>query len=341
QQTPPAGGGGGGTTPPPGGGGGPAAPTLLRVEVVPGSRGHFPRIPGTGTGTHWVGAASATAPKPIVEAVFSSPVSSTDPAVAGLTWSGPDVTPNAGNILQAEVGRMAGRRLVTATLGGTSASTTLWSVFAKITTTAGPTPTFSTTATSARPGGNVSFQAQIFPASILTAADRPNLAGGNDTDPPGGNHWTGDPLADGADHHWDFSRKMRTRFLNPSGIPGASLQVPGGLLARFLTDRPAAYPAAWEEGNDDRSPNDENNDPYTAAMTATDPPGFNFSNAAGANGDTVEIRLHFLEFVRLELSRAWWVISSMFPWRVHMRLRKDAGAWVNNGTDAASDNSGF
>jgi len=76
-------------------------------------------------------------------------------------------------------------------------------------------------------------------------------------------------------------------------------------------------------------------------MTSNDGPGLQISHAGGANGDTFERRLHFFEFVRLELARAWWVISHMFPWRVHMRVRKDAGRWVNNGTDAAADNAGF
>ncbi len=323
-------------------GGGVSPPVrVLRVEVVPPSRGHFPQIAGTGAGTHWVGVASTTAPKPIVRAVVSPSVAPTDPAVAGLVWSGPGVTPDPSNPLQAEVDRTAARRRVRATLGTSSASTTLWSVFATISATNGPAPTFSSDAAGARPGGNADFSATIFPGTILTDPDRPDLDGANDTDPPGGNHWTGAPLSDGADHHWDFSRKMRTKVINPAGIADAAWARPGGLVPTFLANRPAAYPTPWEEGNDDRSTGDETNEPATSAMTSTDDPGFTFIHAAGADGDTFEVRMHFLEFVRLELDHAWWVPSHMSPWRVHLRIRRDAGRWVDDGTDAAADNSGF
>jgi len=325
------------------GGPGAGAPRLLRVEVVPAHRRHFPRIPGTGTGTHWVGVASATAPKPVVRAVFDPAVSPGDPTVVGLAWSGPDVVASPGNPLEAEVGRMAGRRRVTATLGTDSASTTLWAVFARVNFTAGPTPTFSSTAVRARAGATVDFDATIFPNSLLTAADRPRLDGGNDTPPPGGAHpASGDPLSGGADHHWDFSRKSRTRLINPSAIVLATLVAPGDTHAgNIFANAPWGYPAAWEEGNDDRSTNDENNDPYAGTMTSRDRVNLLLAHAGGADGDTFERRLHFFEFVRLEINRTWWVVSRMIPWRVHQRYRKAAGRWVNDGTDAQPDNAGF
>jgi hypothetical protein len=322
---------------------GPASPVrLLRVEVHPDHRGHFPQIPGTGAGSHWVGVASDTARKPIVRAVLDPAVPAGDPRVAGLTWSGSGVTPDAGNPLEAEVDRMAGRRRVTGTLNGTSRSTTVWAVFARIQTTAGPTPDFTPNAAWGRPGATVDFSAKIFPNSITTDADHPRLDGGRDTPPPGGTHPINlGALAGGADHHWDFSRKSRCRVLNPSGIALPTLVMPGGDLANLFANAPWGYPARWEEGNDDSGTTDENNDPYAGAMTSTDTPGMRFNNAGGVDGDTFEIRLHFFEFVRLELARAWWVISHLFPWRVHMRARKAAGHWVDDGTTAASDNAGF
>ena len=321
----------------------PAPVRLLRVEVHPDHRGHFPQIPGTGVGTHWVGVASATARKPVVQAVVDPAAPATDPRVAGLTWAGPDVTPDPGNPLRAEVDRLAGERRVTATLGGVSASTTVWAVFARVRATAGPTRTFAASATAASPGATASFDATIFPGSILTAADRPRLDGANATPPPGGTSpATGNALAGGADHHWDFSRKSRDRILNPSGIPLASLIVPGDTgMATIFANAPWGYPARWEEGNDDSGTGDETNDPYGGTMTSVDTPVDNLSHAGGADGDTFEERAHFLEFVRLELARTWWVVSNMFPWRVHMRVRKAAGRWVDNGTTAAADNAGF
>jgi hypothetical protein len=318
-------------------------PVLQRVEVASASRDHFAQVPGTGAGTHWVSVASRTAEKPKVLAVVTPAVSPTDSSVAGLIWTGQDVTPNPANPLEAEVERTAGRRQVTATLGGVSESTTLWSVFATIRATTGPNDTFNANATRARPGAEADFEATIHPASILTDADRPRLDGPNDSDPPGGTHIpTGNPLAGGADHHWDFSRKSRTRLINPNGIPLNSLVVPGDTAAaNILNNAPWDYPSTWEEGNDDASPLDENNDPYAGPMTSHDGPGLLISHSGGADGDTFERRLHFREFVRLEINRRWWVISHHFPWRVHMRVQKVGGRWENNGTDAAADNSGF
>jgi hypothetical protein len=335
----------GGGAPPDPAGPGPTPPPVrvLRVEVHPDHRGHFPRIPGTGAGSHWVGVASDSARKPIVQAVVDPAVPPTDPAVAGIVWSGADVTPDPSNPLQVEVDRLAGRRHITATLNGASASTTVWAVFARIRTTAGPAPASSSNAARARPGGTADFDATIHPASILTAADRPALDGANDTPAPGGTHVpSGATLGGGANHHWDFSRKSRVRLINPAAIPVANMVVPGDTAAaNIFAAAPWGYPATWEEGNDDASPNDENNDPYAGPMTSTDRPGVQLSHAGGADGDTFEIRVHFLEFVRLELARSWWVISHMFPWRVHMRVRKDAGRWVDNATEAEPDNAGF
>lgn len=322
----------------------PAVPlTVLRVEVEPGSRDQFSQVPGTGPGTHWVGVASTTAKKPKVRAVLDSAVPATDPRVAGLTWSGPDVTPDPADPLQAEVGRTAGQRQVTATLGGSSASTALWAVFAQIKTTGGPSPSFSSNATAASPGGSINLQATILPNSILTAADHPRLEGPNDTAPPGGvSQATGNPLSGGADHHWDFSRKSRDRVVNPSGIPLGNFIVPGDTgMTTIFGNVPWAYPATWEEGNDDSSTGDETNNPYASPMTSTDRPVDNLLHSAGANGDTFEDHAQFLEFVRLEINKRWWVISAHFPWRVHMKVQKAGGRWVNNGTDTAADNAGF
>jgi hypothetical protein len=107
--------------------------------------------------------------KPVVAAVLDPAVAAGDPRVAGLTWSGPGVTPT-GNPLEAEVDRTAGERRVTATLDGVSASTTLWSVFAVIRASYGPLPFWIPNRQLPDQlvvGGRVEFEATIFPASIL------------------------------------------------------------------------------------------------------------------------------------------------------------------------------
>jgi hypothetical protein len=316
---------------------------VVRVEVRRDHRGHFPQVPGTGAGTHWVGVASSTAATPVVQAVVAPPVPGTDPGVAGLTWSGTDVISDPANPLEAQVSRAsAGKREVTATLGTSSARTTLWAVFANIRATSGPSPTFASDAAAAFPGATVKFAADIFPASIL-AGDRPKLDGPNDTPPPGGvSPATGNPLSGGADHHWDFSRKSREKIINPNGIPLASMTLPGDAdMARFFANAPWDYPVRWEEGNDDSSTDDETNDPYGPGMTSKDSPTDALAHTGGSDGDTFEDRIQFQEFVRLELDKTWWVISHMFPWRFHGRVRKVAGSWVNNATSAAPDNAGW
>ena len=198
----------------------------------------------------------------------------------------------------------AGKREVTATLGASSARTTLWAVFAKIRTTSGPSPTFASDPTAAFPDATVNFAADIFPASILTG-DRPRLDGPKDTPPPGSTSpATGDPLSGGADHRWDFFRKSRVKMINTSGIPLASMTRPGdAVMARIFANAPWDYPVRWEEGNDDRSTGDETNDPYGGGMTSSDPPTDAFAHASGSDGDTFEDRTHFQEFVRLELDK--------------------------------------
>jgi hypothetical protein len=42
-----------------------------------------------------------------------------------------------------------------------------------------------------------------------------------------------------------------------------------------------------------------------------------------------ELRINFMEFVRLEIARTWWVVSHPFPWRVKLRLLKEPGRWRN------------
>jgi len=65
------------------------------------------------------------------------------------------------------------------------------------------------------------------------------------------------------------------------------------------------------------------------------------THAKGANGDTVEWRLHFIEFTRLELNGTWYRISDDFPWRLHIKMKKVAGKWTNDGSSKAKNNAGF
>jgi hypothetical protein len=201
------------------------------------------------------------------------------------------------------------------------------------------------------------FKHTIKPSTIITLADRPDLSGANTSPAPpaaGLNH-RGNPLTGGVNRKWDSSRKIRKKTLNPNGValPGhASFHGnfhnypsmadgdgrPGGAGAVSFTDWLVA-------GNDDAGVGDEDNDPYTAPhsriLWGIDTPTRFIEHTAGANGNTVEWRLHFLEFTRLEIKGKWYLISNYFPWRVHYKLKKESGKWKNNGSHKATDNTGF
>jgi len=184
--------------------------------------------------------------------------------------------------------------------------------------------------------GGYSFENPIQPSSIITEQERPDLSGGNATLVPGGNHWTGAPLSGGADKKWDTSRQMRTNLINPAGIAGAQFTQPapvGGVT----------YPQDRVEGNDDRSTGDENNDPYSngSKLNGFDQPGLGISHAAGSNGDTVEWRLHFREFNRLEINKKWFRISDDFLWRMHFKMKKANGQWDNDQSVKELNNAGW
>ncbi|MBK8538394.1 MAG: hypothetical protein IPL59_26965 [Candidatus Competibacteraceae bacterium] len=98
-------------------------------------------------------------------------------------------------------------------------------------------------------------------------------------------------------------------------------------------------------GNDDAGVLDENNDPYTAPnigkLLGSDTPSRGILHSSGANGNTVEWRIHFMEFTRLEINRKWYLISDYIPWRVHYKLKKESGKWKDNASNKATNNNGF
>lgn len=201
------------------------------------------------------------------------------------------------------------------------------------------------------------FTHTIKPATLITAVDRPDLSGANTTSvpPAGGKNYAGNALSGGATKKWDSSRRIRQKTLNPSSValPGdASFHDnfhnfpsvsdgdgrPGGAGAISFRDWLVA-------GNDDAGVGDEDNNPYTAPHTGKlwgiDTPSRGILHSAGADGNTVEWRLHFQEFARLEINGKWYLISDFYPWRVHYKLKKVSGKWKDNGSSRATDNNGF
>ena len=277
-----------------------------------------------------------------MRAVLDTPIPETDPQVAGLTWEsdppgavGPGTGPLHG-VLDVPTAR---KRVVRAVLGASHAEMTLWGVFVQV-STAGPTSPPTAVRQPARldVSTHIDFTGRIFPASIITDADRPDLAGANTVNPTGTNI-CGNALAGGMDHRWDMSRQRRLNNLDPAGLlPAIGVAAPPACL-----DTAGAFPAAPESGNDDSSTADENNDPYAGGgvITSHDDPIRNYPDTVGADGDTLEQRLQFREFARLEFHRTIWTVSHFSPWRIHYRIRKVAGQWQDNGSTATADNAGF
>ena len=199
------------------------------------------------------------------------------------------------------------------------------------------------------------FTHAIKPSEIITASDRPDLSGVNATAPSTGLNYKGDSLAGGANKKWDNSRQIRQKTLNPSGValPGDASFHGNFLDFPSMTDgdgRPGgagniSFRDLLVAGNDDAGVLDENNDPYTAPnigkLLGSDTPSRGILHSSGANGNTVEWRIHFMEFTRLEINRKWYLISDYIPWRVHYKLKKESGKWKDNASNKATNNNGF
>jgi hypothetical protein len=257
-----------------------------------------------------------------------------------ISWTG--ATQDSTNRLKATVSKeSAGKTVVTIRVGGqTAKELRVWVVWATISSTdiaiAYREPVSTVNGTGASVTGGYNFTHTIQPASIITDADRPNLSGSNTVAPPGGSHWTGNPLSGGADKKWDNSRQMRTKWLLPSGLSPSDFSSPP--LPNGIT-----YPTNEVEGNDDRGTGDETNDPYanSSKLTGSDTTNLPVAHSKGSDGNTIELRLHFREFTRLEIQGTWHRISDYYLWRIHIKLQKSSGKWVNNGTDKALNNDGF
>jgi hypothetical protein len=275
-----------------------------------------------------------------------------------FTWEG--ATPVPGSPHKATVSRMTpGRfrvKIKNKSTGKIEDELNVWIVWADITASDAPND-IGDKGTFFLVKMGYEFEHTIKPSEIITAPDRPNLAGANTTavPPASGLNYKGDSLVGGADKKWDSSRKIRQKTINPNGVslPGdASFHGnfhdfpsmsdgdgrPGGAGAISFRDLLVA-------GNDDAGVGDEDNDPYSAPhvgkLWGIDTPTRGVLHSAGANGNTVEWRLHFMEFARLEINGKWYLISDYFPWRVHYKLKKESGKWKNDGSNKATDNNGF
>jgi outer membrane protein OmpA-like peptidoglycan-associated protein len=236
--------------------------------------------------------------------------------------------------------------------GAVQRSAVVWVIWSNITVTATRAVTTTSTAIDRAVTAGIDHRFTITPATIITAADRPVLEGPKTAPTPGAalrHVVSNNVLNGGALHKWDASRQIRVKVLNPRLYTVAQL-VP--ITGHFWTGQPTAstipenYPANDALGNDDGGVGDpEDNDPYTApdvgAVTGTDDPQMVMPHATGADGDSFEMRLHFREFMRVNLNNRWFRCSDFSLWRMHARFLRVAGAWTNNASTFAQDNAGF
>jgi peptidoglycan hydrolase-like protein with peptidoglycan-binding domain len=300
----------------------------------PGAGGpHFVSVAGRTGDEHMIVEAStnrALNPGEMINWTF-------DPAAGGAV--------DAGNPARALVSRRRATRVrVTATHGASSRSLTLWAIFARVRTVSGPTITFSPPAPP-RPGcgapgtlcvnAPVNFDAEIFPRSLVTSVDRPSFARAP-VAPPGATNACGLALAGGINGRFDMSRQINRAMVDPAGLRAGCMFVA------------VPFPTNNAEGNDDTNVADEKNDPFAAGVIATtgravaagflgsfDRPSFIMRHTMGVAGDTIERRVRFREFARLEYHNTWFSISNVQPWFATFRLQKNAaGLWVDNGSVA-------
>ncbi|MGD8500435.1 MAG: hypothetical protein PVJ86_07290, partial [Phycisphaerales bacterium] len=218
------------------------------------------------------------------------------------------------------------------------------------------------------------FYFTISPSTIIDDSDRPELSTGAPASPPdvpAGETTVahcGIGLGGGVNAKWDESRQRRHKLINPDSISFAnSFYNCGCGCGQQFWENWLEYPQDKSftdsdvTGNDDRGTADEDNDPYDAVdhgkVRGRDQPTPSIRHAEGAVGNTVDLRLHFLEFARLELGGSWYQISAYEPWRLHAKLKKADEAvdnidynsdgdkldkvWIDDGSSTATDNSGW
>jgi outer membrane protein OmpA-like peptidoglycan-associated protein len=224
----------------------------------------------------------------------------------------------------------------------------IWSTF-RVTCTRQPSVVPFPRMVGIRAGIDHTFR--VDPQQIITDADRPALDGPPTAAVPGAalRHLaSGSLLGGGAAKKWDASRQVRVRVLNPRLYPVPQLP-PIDPLGHMWNGQPIAntipenYPANNALGNDDSNTCDETNNPYEncGLVTSIDNPTIPMRNATGADGDTFELRIHFREFLRVNLGTTWYRASDFSLWRFHPRFRRAGGVWTNNASTFAQDNAGF
>jgi hypothetical protein len=290
----------------------PGDPTTHEIpSVLPGAdlpRQHFVTVRQTGSGQDKMRLQVQIEPN-------------TDAARQCITWEGAEADP--GNHLVGLVPRTAAlRRPVQVQVGDRTCKRLMaWVIWC---TLASPDDSRKKTAGYDPPDydrwvavAEIYWVAQIKPIEIITDADHPDLEGENKSEPheAGSRASTGELLDRGVNTKWDISRQVRTRsyYGNPLVLDANPSPI---------NDNPA-YPQGETTGNDDKSTEGEDNNPYDAQgslgeLTDSDRPRRQLQAFVGRLGDRCQWKLQFREFVRVELDGNWYRCSDWDLWRFHI-----------------------
>jgi hypothetical protein len=187
----------------------------------------------------------------------------------------------------------------------------------------------------------------------------------------------GQSLAGGVKARWDISRMKRRKWIDSTGRIGVNdirgtaslmndIAAAGGLprTGPFLIN---SYPSDPVVGNHDERATDEDDNPYSATESIpstvgptkpaigqvgssdlADSPGLDQNFTKRTQGSTLEARLQFAEFVRLQISKTatqtssgWFRISDPSFWKQHILFTKDGSTWKDGGSTQSTDNEGF
>ena len=216
--------------------------------------------------------------------------------------------------------------------------------------------------------GYIGFVHTIKPSTIFTDADRPDLTGKNDKQPPFisikfDSVWnSGMTLDGGANRKWDVSRQVRTKS-SFTDIPNwIKLWVESEKYGpkwksytRWPTDKIVYSEIVSGDknavGNDDKFVgSDENNDPYSngGKLKSNDRPSRFLPHIKFNWGATAKVQLHlqFREFTRLEIAGRWYRISDYYNWRCNLKFKSTAfdgtySKWVDDGSVIETNHNGW
>ena len=64
-------------------------------------------------------------------------------------------------------------------------------------------------------------------------------------------------------------------------------------------------------------------------------------DAGGHQGDTIEWRFQFGEFLRLQIGNKWFRVSNFVDWRYHAKMMHNGQTWQENGSVTDLTNNGW